>query len=287
MVDDIVVEFGNSRYQDVIDRFVRGDEVLQQSLRHVWENTTVAGALWDAPIYEEFFRGVRTVNASRPGKHQLRVLLGDPPIDWDDVHSESDYRKWIDLRDSYPAELIRREVLAKNRRALVIYGAMHFQRKNISTNYEMMQEWSLTIVNRLESTAGTKVFSIWPATDTNLDKGQPDIAAWHVPSLVTLRGTTLGAMDFTSYIHVVMTRFAIQDGKPVTVPREHWQLLRMEDQFDALLYLGSPASMTTARPAAALCTDTDYMAMRLKRLSLMPGSQGEIDRLKQYCASQP
>src|ERR1700687_6235945 len=39
-VNDIVVEFGNARYQDVMDRFVRGEEVPDDSLRQVWQNTT-------------------------------------------------------------------------------------------------------------------------------------------------------------------------------------------------------------------------------------------------------
>lgn len=34
-------------------------------------------------------------------------------------------------RNSCPAEIIQREVLAKERRALVIYGGMHLLRKNL------------------------------------------------------------------------------------------------------------------------------------------------------------
>jgi hypothetical protein len=34
-VTDIVVEFGSSRYQDLIDRFVRGDAIADAVLRHV------------------------------------------------------------------------------------------------------------------------------------------------------------------------------------------------------------------------------------------------------------
>src|SRR5687768_13131371 len=41
-VDDIVVEFGNARYQDLVDRFVAGGEVPADSLRQAWQNTTVA-----------------------------------------------------------------------------------------------------------------------------------------------------------------------------------------------------------------------------------------------------
>ena len=35
------------------------------------------------PIYEDFVRAVRAVNASVPRERQLRVLLGDLPVDWD------------------------------------------------------------------------------------------------------------------------------------------------------------------------------------------------------------
>lgn len=82
IVNDIVVECGNARYQDVIDRFTRGDRVADKVLRELWENAAVTGTVWDVPIYEEFFRGVRAVNASLPKERQLRVLLGDAPIDW-------------------------------------------------------------------------------------------------------------------------------------------------------------------------------------------------------------
>lgn len=82
IVNDIVVECGNAKYQDVMDRFVRGDEVPYEALRQVWQNTTQISGVWDRPIYEEFFRAVRGVNASLPRERQLRVLLGDPPVDW-------------------------------------------------------------------------------------------------------------------------------------------------------------------------------------------------------------
>src|SRR6266567_7926357 len=84
-VNDILVEFGDARYQEVIDRFLRGEEVPDESLRSVWQNTTQVEYEWDLPIYEEFFRAVRAVNAALPRSRQLRALLGDPPIDWDKV----------------------------------------------------------------------------------------------------------------------------------------------------------------------------------------------------------
>ncbi len=129
-VDDIVVEFGSARYQDLMDRFVHGGDVPYESLRQVWQNTTQPEYEWDLPIYEEFFRAVRTVNSSLPRERQVRVLLGDPPMDWDSVHTIEDLRKQMGDRDAHAGEMIRSEVLARNRRALVIYGDEHLVRKN-------------------------------------------------------------------------------------------------------------------------------------------------------------
>ena len=81
-VNDIVVEFGNAHYQAVIDRFVQGEPVAYEELRKVWQDTTQRGTVWDRPIYEEFYRAVRDVNAALPVERRLRVLLGDPPMDW-------------------------------------------------------------------------------------------------------------------------------------------------------------------------------------------------------------
>ena len=86
-VNDIVVEFGNSLHQDVIDRFVDGESVPDDRLKRVWQDTTQAHAIWDRPIYEEFFRTVRAINAPLPRERRVRVLLGDPPVDWNSIRS--------------------------------------------------------------------------------------------------------------------------------------------------------------------------------------------------------
>jgi hypothetical protein len=104
-VNDIVIEEGSARYQDVADRFVRGERVSDESLSQVWRNTTQTGLGPDRP-WTTFFYAVQSVNASLPRERQVRVLLGDPPIDWENVHTREDHRKWIDMRESFPAALI-------------------------------------------------------------------------------------------------------------------------------------------------------------------------------------
>jgi hypothetical protein len=274
--NDIVVEWGNAKYQEVIDRFVRGEEVPTATLRHVWQNTTQPHTLWDVPIYEEFFRAVREVNARLPRERQLRVLLGDPPIDWDLIPNADAFQKWladpIADRDRSPAGIIQREVLAKNRRALVIYGDLHFNRKAVRPA-PGAPDGSNNIVDLIEG-AGTKVFAVHTVTiRVDLRTLQPDVASWPKPSLSLLRGTVLGAADFTTYYPAANLKDA--DGKPL-FPRP------MEQQFDALLYLAPPSDITMSRMSPALCADPEYMKMRLGRVNLL-GMTRDVERLNQQC----
>ena len=277
VVNDIVVEFGNALYQDVIDRFVRGENISDTALRNVWQNTTQVTPVWDKPIYGEFFRAVRAVNSTLPPERKLRVLLGDPPIDWETMQTFADMNKWTadGNRDRHPAEVIRQEVLAKRRRALVIYGEAHLARPNRS------------IVQLLESTAGIKIFSIATPismpTATPLRTLQPDAAFWPVPSIALLRGTVLGLADATAYFAPAAM---MREGKPAAAVQPQRPLPRMEDQFDALLYIGEPSSITMSPVPRERCTDTAYLEMRMRRLALVPPALSKIqtDQFKRECA---
>jgi hypothetical protein len=282
-VNDIVVEFGSARYQDVIDRFVRGDDVPHGTLRLVWQDTTQPSAAGDLPINEDFFRVVRAVNGALPRERQLRVLLGDPPIDWSKIRSREDHFKWIEMRDAYPAALIQLEVIAKQRRALVVYGSGHLQRKNVLSNYRMDAWQAQTLVSLIESSGPTRVFTVWGAGDVAASI-QADVASWRPASLAIVRGTMLGAADAARYF-AGGTRVMVLDGKFTPVPEREWRSLRAEEQFDAVLYLGPSSAMTHARWSPTLCADAAYMEMRLKRIALSGIPQIEADRLKEYCVS--
>ena len=295
-VNDIVLEGPNARYQDLMDRYLRGEDVPVESLRRIWDDTTqqqANGPMWGGTV-PETYRAVRQLNAALPPERKLRILLGDPPIDWDQVRQKGEPAKWIALRDTFPAALIEREVLAKHRRALVVFGNMHFQRKQMLANYETAGEGPLaTVVSALElSGSRTRVFSIWTATDADLSDLQPDVSTWRIPSLAVLRGTVLGAADFSRYFPpdyspMASTRFAIRDEKLVPIPRDEWRSLKMEDQFDAVLYLG-PRSAITVAPrrelSPELCADPEFLPKRLARLALTGLPPIEAERLKQLCA---
>ncbi len=98
---------------------------------------------------------------------------------------------------------------------------------------------------------------------------QADLASWPVPSLVVLRGTRLGMLDSAKFWSSDMPRFAMRDGKRSPLPREQWRVLPMQEMFDALLYLGPAATITTATLPAALCADSAYRQMRRDRMLLL------------------
>lgn len=201
------------------------------------------------------------------------------PIDWDAIHTKDDYNPWLQRRDIYPGDLIQREVLAKHRRALVVYGQMHAQRKDLLTNFERGGG-----LFGLEGVGKTHVFSIWTADSADLAKIQGDVANWRIPSLALFRGTALGAADFTAYYPYETPRFDIGKGNGAQVPRDQWRSMRMEDQFDAVLYLGPQSALTNARLAPTLCRDTDYVEMRARRMTLASVPQAQAEQFKQNCA---
>ena len=247
LVNDVVVEFGNARYQTVMDRFTAGADVPYRELRQVWENTTIPGTLWDSPIYYEFFAAIRDVNRAN-GSH-VRVVLGDPPIDWASIHSADQINAYYPQRSSHAATIIQQEVLKKNRRALVVYGAGHLIGRYSGAD---------TLVAILERESKARIFTI--------SNGYPDVsrfeagAAWLVPSLILVKGTTLG-----------------------TEPSEAGSPL--EQDFDAVLHLGGPSALSMTRVQKSVCNDPEYLKMRLDRYALTatPANPDPGAQLKSLC----
>jgi hypothetical protein len=123
-VGNVVVEFGASSQQPIIDRYVAGETVPYVELRKVW-NDTVGWVPPPALVgFVKFFAAVRDVNKTLPRDRQIKVWLGEPPLDWT-APSRDEIRAAGMARDSYPAGLIRDRILARGEKALVIYGVNH------------------------------------------------------------------------------------------------------------------------------------------------------------------
>lgn len=284
VVNDIVIEVANARYQDVMDRFIRGEQISIEAVRPAWQNTTVANQIW---ADEVLFESIHTANLSRPRERQLRVLLGDPPIDWTTVKTQEDHFRWLGMRDSYPAALVQVEVLAKRRKALLVWGHMHFQRRQIVSNFDM-SDWRMqTIVSLIERASPTKVYTIW-RLDEELEKLVPGLASWAVPSLAVTRGTTLGETDVARLSpRLALARLMVKGDALVPLPREQWLSMPVEEQLDAVLYLGPAARMTEITTPAQACAQPGFLEERLRRITLTRIPAFEADRVKKVCAGMP
>jgi transposase len=88
-LNDIAVKCGNSLYQPILDRYIAGEDVPFTEVRKVWRNTTQP--MCDlSGFFEQLFPLVRAINQKLPPEKRLRVLAGDPPIDWDQIKTDHD-----------------------------------------------------------------------------------------------------------------------------------------------------------------------------------------------------
>jgi hypothetical protein len=280
-VNDIVVEFGSSRYQDVMDRYIRGEDVPESTVQRAWLDAVQPGISLDNQNTAAFFRAVREANAKRPMAEKTRVLLGDPPIDWENVRTKADYRKWEIQRDSYPADVVRRLVLAHNRRALIVWANGHLLRQEILTNYDMTSWQSQTIVSLIEAPGGTRVFTV--RAEGSLTRWQADTASWKPMTFTAVRGTALGAADFSEFENPDQ-RYRIRgEDDFVPIPREQWASRRLEDIVDGILYMGPESGRTRSGIWPQLCADPGYVKMRIDRITLVGLPPTQADAVKRVC----
>lgn len=256
-VRTIVVEFGNAYYQPVIDKFVAGEVVTEAELRWVWRHVGGAGQAFESPIYAQFFHTVRAINQSLPSDQQLRILLGDPPVDWQSGQRDSVIWKKFNTRDEHFAEVVEQHIIVQGQRALMIAGAGHFSR--ISD----LGPLDGNVVQRLELKYPGTIFTVVPhvifeetavehqAEVSDLEK---QLASCPIPSLATVRGTWLG--EIPAYLHfdnvakiidpdgserLVRVPYTGRDGVPVIE-------VKLSDMVDALLYLGPQHRLTFTPP---------------------------------------
>ena len=60
----------------------------------------------------------------------------------------------------------------------------------------------------------------------------------------------------------------------------------MQDQFDAVLYIGPKSSVTYSKVSKQMCADQEYMQMRIgrMRISAGPNAASAGTKLQEYCS---
>ncbi|NUS04990.1 MAG: hypothetical protein HOV97_20800 [Nonomuraea sp.] len=254
VVDDIVVEFGNALYQPIVDRFVAGAAVEDHVLRQVWRNTTQSpGATGDQPIREQFFRTVRAVNWTLPAERRIRVLLGDPPIDWSRITTQDQVDVFLGQRDTHMASVVEREVLAKKRRALIFYGSGHVMH---SPEPGQNADHAVPLI---EERTGRRVHVIVAGS-------HPRLATCPRRTVIPCRGTWLESADAGPFMDAP---------RLCGVP--------LGKLADAVLYLGQLTDLTQPLWNPAIFLDPAYWAELQRRDAI----NGNLVDLEQYRRQQP
>lgn len=255
-VDDIVVESGNSLYQKSVDRYVSGEDVPLGQVQKAWRN--LVGAIGPPlPVYGSFYQAVREANLKRKGKHQMRIVCGDPYIDWDKVKDREDIAPYLGNRDQWYTQVVKEEVLAKHHRALLIMGWGHFLR-GLPAGQK-----TPSIEQQLRS-AGAKTYVI--VAGTNTTGGYDDVDhrfdSWSPPAIAPLDEGWVGELPAmpvlsggTSSLGPIM-----RNSGPATS--------RLKDVADALLYLGPRDSLTEAFMPRAELVGTPYGKEMERRLTI-------------------
>jgi len=128
-VDTIAVEFASAFHQDLLDRWVLdGEDLPLEQVRPIWQDT-MQMFIWDAPIYERFFRTVRETNQARPREERVRILALAPAIDWQQVSAHSEVRPLMERGRLMP-QRVWEEAVAHGENVLIIVGSAHYIRRN-------------------------------------------------------------------------------------------------------------------------------------------------------------
>lgn len=125
-VEIVLVEFANAARQDVLDRYVLGEDVPDGELVRVWRDTGFTA--WESPGYRRFLDRVREINVELRPENPIRVLAGDRPIRWDEIETGAELRRYRD-RGDYPTAALKCEIIEPGKKALLVFGRTHIYKR--------------------------------------------------------------------------------------------------------------------------------------------------------------
>jgi hypothetical protein len=282
LVNDIVVECGNVRYQPILDRYIAGEDVPFTEVQHVWRDTTVQQMCGASGFYEQLYPLVRSLNQHLPAAGRLRIVAADPPIDWSKIHSYQDLTPFFD-RDGSIASVMEREVLSKDRKALMLFGVFHILHGggpgegDAVTRYEHHYPGRTFVISDL---------GYYGTDDESLGDANASSGIW--PSLLRTKNSRLGSLGLDSFMPTPIT--TDQDCNVVDAFAGNLSNT-VADQIDAFLYL-APQGLQLVEPLPAdIALDRVYRSEWLRRMKLAglpgPSTLEELDSQIVSSAANP
>jgi hypothetical protein len=276
-VQDVIIEAGNSLYQPLADRYVRGNSVPFDSLRLIWNNTTQSPLnTLDAPLYaEDILRTIRTANRTRSPSQHVRVLLADPPLDWSVVRTRADVVRFMTQRRVSHSRVLSDSVLAKGHRGLFICGGLHLLRSTAGASAD--SPFASTVQRVLDShPRSIYVILVFDGFGGATAKYEPLMTALPRESLVPFRGNAIASLAAEDVMSPTPGAPAGQTLTFSNAPNgpSIFAGLAMADIADAYLYLRPFTELTLAVPD-------------LSRYRRDPALLAELDRRQRIMTGEP
>jgi hypothetical protein len=241
-VDDVVVEFGNSRLQKLADIYATGGALGETQIQSMWRETSVP-LTWNAPVYRAIYDTIRDINRARLCDHKVRIVLADAPLDWSKIGTVKDLAPFAD-RDSAMADVVEREVIAKHHHAFLITGEFHAEKR---TDDDADGLRTAQIIERRHPHALFSIVTI-PA---------PAAAALHMDSAPSFRPVHGSGLENKPFAMTGPDWSGVQHGTHSG--------LHIGDVVDGLLYVGGYSSLF---PSPAIYLDAAY-ARELRRRAVI------------------
>jgi hypothetical protein len=256
-VDAIVVEFGNARYQSLVDRYVAGEDVPAAALRPVWRDLVATGpGMLDYPA--PFFAAVRRLNRALPAGRRVRVALGDPAFDWSRLQRPEDVEPAGRDRDRVFAAAALRAA-RHGRRVLLLSGFMHLVRVPPLV-------FGGNALRIIERRLHHRVWTVVPYTGGSRHPAAFErrfVSRWAPPAIRRLAGA-LGRRPADRILP------ALPPNAPRRVARIY-RRLRLAGIADALISFGPCAQLRPTVVSRALYRDPAYRAEMDRRSQILFG----------------
>src|SRR5262245_53410233 len=168
-VRTIVVEWGSTREQATLDRYIRGENVSKAQFERVWKTLSpgnIGDLVSENSIYTDFFAAVREVNWRLPADARIRVFGGDPGPGAASCCPSG--------RDTAAVSILKEQALQKHGKALVIYGHAHFWRAGPNRPGGFIDDSKdIGIVRMLDISYPGRTFAVIPVGGRNQGTTSP------------------------------------------------------------------------------------------------------------------
>lgn len=248
-VKQLVVEFGNARYQSELDRYLSG-QTQDDSILKLLRRNALFFTAWMPEVYADFFRIVRAYNMRVDKDQKVKVWLAESPVYWEDIQSQAQWQALADNKTTGFYQTVQQAIYTQDK-VLMVFGAFHLLKIKAAQNAA-----NLPLATLLNHTYPQQIYTIWPITDAPVNAALVGLA---IPSLLktnVAQGKHLKLTDVMPKAKVRLARLGQQDASVAEV-------------VDALLYVGN-SKLIQKFPASTM-HDKAWLNEMNRRLNLVGG----------------